>query len=156
MAGAPCHGNNQRTRDTDSQAMKTDSLKWKPVTKECGVYQLRLGGVIVYIGRAKNVARRVAEHRWERRMEFDEALFAEVPESDLLTVERALIGHHVPAFNVNCVGWELRGDRIFPNSPKNAMTAAEHNTDDTTLAAKDACGAKDGNGAPKGAPFAVN
>lgn len=98
--------------------MNINSLIWKPITKACGVYQLRRNGVILYVGRAKNVARRVGEHRWERRILFDDALFVAVPEKDLLVVERAIIAHYTPHFNVNCVGWELRHARLCPRSPK--------------------------------------
>ena len=100
--------------------MNLDTLIWKRVSKSCGVYQLLFAGEIQYIGRARNVARRVGEHRWERRIRFDESLFVEVPEKDLLPVERALIRQHTPPFNVNCVGWELRSGRLCPNSPRHA------------------------------------
>lgn len=85
--------------------MNIDSLIWRVCAGQCcGVYQLRLAGEIQYIGRAFNVRRRVGEHRWERRIEFDEALIADVAREELLEVERALIRHHRPPFNKKLIG----------------------------------------------------
>lgn len=114
--------------------MQTENLIWKPVGKFCGIYKLILDGEIQYIGYARNVKRRVGEHRWERRIEFNESLAAEVPLEEVLSVERALIRHHTPPYNVNCVGWELRGDRVSGNWTwySEKLQAAKKNKKTTT------------------------
>lgn len=83
--------------------MNIESLTWKSVGKFCGVYALLLAGVPQYIGRAKLVSRRVGEHRWERRIKFDDVVAAEVPLDNLPAIERALIRRYRPPFNKKCM-----------------------------------------------------
>jgi hypothetical protein len=85
------------------------ALQWGPVKIACGVYQLRLSGVLQYIGCSKNVARRIREQRFECGFPFDEAVAAYVPFDQLYETERAAIQHFKPPLNV--VGLDLTDRR---------------------------------------------
>lgn len=87
--------------ERDEVTKDLDSLQWGLIKNTPGVYQLRLAGVVRYIGRARNVERRVKEHQWEGRIEFDDALATYVPEDELIQAERAIIRHFKPPLNRN-------------------------------------------------------
>lgn len=56
----------------------------------CGVYFLFRGGALIYIGRSRDMVRRVASHRTNGR-EFDKWSFMPLPEDETATIEAALI-----------------------------------------------------------------
>ena len=73
------------------------------ITEEylCGIYFLCQGDEIVYIGQAKNVGSRIADHRGERaRKPHDRAFFLRVHPDNLNSVERFFIRRYRPRFNV--------------------------------------------------------
>lgn len=78
-----------------------EELQWAvgEVNGVCGVYMLRLGDVVQYIGQSTNVNARITSHRLEKRFEFDNVRVAVVPPDALSDMERALIKLHQPMFN---------------------------------------------------------
>lgn len=65
-----------------------------------GVYFLYKDGVLVYIGKTKNVARRILNHLEAAEKEFDSVRYSKVPEDSLDIVESTLIKNLKPINNI--------------------------------------------------------
>lgn len=70
---------------------------FKDLSPVCGVYALFQAGEVVYIGRSKDVHKRIGNHKGKKV--FDKVMFIEVPEYDLAKVEREMIEMHIPILN---------------------------------------------------------
>ena len=65
-----------------------------------GVYVLLRGVVVVYIGHAQCLARRIGQHREEKKIKFDSVkVFPCAHKGRMLAMERRLIREHRPKWN---------------------------------------------------------
>jgi hypothetical protein len=81
-----------------------------------GVYFLCYRSEIVYIGQAKNVSFRVAEHIKEREKEFDTIYFIPCPINQLDVLESSLIRHIRPKYNIGRMGESRHTDKLVYES----------------------------------------
>ena len=95
-----------------------------------GVYFLYREGVVVYVGQAVNVRRRVADHIGEGVKDFDAVSFIPFAPDKLLAAEARYIRRLRPALNkaLNsaAAGWTMFGS-FSPSEPltKSALSASE-------------------------------
>ena len=70
---------------------------YKPI---CGVYFLKLEGVIVYVGQTINLISRIQTHEKDDAKEFDEVSYIEVAPCELAIVEMLYISKLRPRLNM--------------------------------------------------------
>lgn len=86
----------------DQLMPEANSLVYVPCFDEAsisGIYFLYLEGVVVYVGRANNVRRRLGEHISEGVKKFDEMSWLPYPLAHLESVERKFISRLAPSYN---------------------------------------------------------
>jgi len=69
-----------------------------------GIYFLISDKEIVYVGKSKDVACRINNHKKEDVKKFDNVFFIKVPEKELESTENYYISKFKPKYNKSCVG----------------------------------------------------
>lgn len=77
--------------------MSTRFEHWKSVPQEAGVYLLYAGDECVYVGRSRNMRRRIEYH--ELRGKFDRVIAIPHPPVSIQAMEHSLIFRHKPRYN---------------------------------------------------------
>jgi excinuclease UvrABC nuclease subunit len=103
--------------DIEERFTTLDNCQHFPLANYSGVYFLRRDTTIVYVGKAKNLARRVIAHMSNK--EFDTVLAMQVPEEMLHPVETHWIRQLRPVLNRF-----LPGRRFFTRADQKAGRSA--------------------------------
>lgn len=95
----------QRARRSEHISQYLGPAKLIPLSEyEPGVYLLKVGARVVYVGQAQNVRFRVAQHLAERTKIFDSAEYFPCDKRDLDTIESLLIHKFQPEYNGTVAG----------------------------------------------------
>lgn len=83
-----------------------------------GIYFLMRDGVVVYVGKALCILRRVLDHycpcEYERNQkDFDEVRYINYPKDKLTEIERYWIAHFLPEYNRCSYSNSLRKKRVY-------------------------------------------
>jgi hypothetical protein len=90
----------------------------------CGIYQLFHEHELVYVGKSRDVYKRVAEHR-ARGRQFDYALVSAAPPGDLAWIEAALIAAFQPRQNRQLLSVKASAATATGPAPVAALTVAQ-------------------------------
>ena len=87
------------TPELEERFQSLDNAQALALANYSGIYFLCQGATVVYVGRAKNIARRIAKHIGSK--DFDTVMVMRVPEEQLASVEMHWIRRLRPQLNIH-------------------------------------------------------